>query len=430
MPDWPRSKKRVILVVSPGTYRAQAFHEAAERLDVDVVRALDTRTTQNTNPGTEHTINFWRPEEAVRTLVNYARTNPVDAIIAIDDSGNHIAAMASEALGLPNNSGEATRVAGNKYEMRRLFAQAGVPSPAYKHHALSENPHGLAAEADYPVVLKPLFLTGSRGVIRADNQDEFVAAFERIRKILQLPGTGPDDPSLLVEEFIPGIEVALEALLSDGQLKVLALFDKPDPLDGPYFEESIYVTPSRLPADIQEQIATCAGRAASALGLTVGPVHAELRFNERGPWMIEIAARSIGGACSKALRFDTGLSLEEVILRQALDLNIENVDRDSGSHGVMMVPIPKAGVLKAVAGIEAAESAAGIDEVQITMQIGDIVVPLPEGSMYLGFIFASGDSPEFVEAALREAHQCLDFDIQEARPIHMKVTIKPCSNTC
>jgi hypothetical protein len=203
----------------------------------------------------------------------------------------------------------------------------------------------------------------------------------------------------------------------DGQLKVLALFDKPDPLEGPFFEETIYVTPSRLPNQVQAQIADCAGRAAAALGLRVGPVHAELRVNNEGAWMIEIAARSIGGYCSKTLRFDMGVSLEELILRQAAGMEIEGFDRDDGANGVMMMPIPKAGILKRVTGVEAAEAVPGINEVQITSPLNNPLVPLPEGSSYLGFIFASGDNAGFVEAALRDAHRRLEFEIEDEIPM-------------
>lgn len=405
--------KQIILLTTALTYRAQPFLEAAGRLGLEVVRAVDMPQKLADYWRVPLGVEFGQPEKAAQALVDYAQTHPVQAIIPVDDSGSLIAAMASEVLGLPYNSSRAALAARNKYEMRRAFARAGVPSPPFECYAIHDDPGEIAAGVDYPVVLKPLLLSGSRGVIRADNPAEFVSVFERIGRLLRATGSDPDSHKLLVEGYIPGVEVALEGILSGGRLKVLALFDKPDPLEGPFFEETIYVTPSRLPEAVQAQIAGCAGRAAAALGLRAGPVHAELRVNQEGPWMLEIAARSIGGYCSKTLRFDMGVSLEELILRQAAGMEIGGFQRDERAQGVMMIPIPQAGILRGVTGAEAAGAVPGVDEVQITAPLNNPLVPLPEGASYLGFIFASGDSPEFVETALREAHRRLHFEIED-----------------
>jgi biotin carboxylase len=266
----------------------------------------------------------------------------------------------------------------------------------------------------YPCVLKPTILAASRGVIRADDPAAFIAAFQRIAAILRAPETsslGDGATEVLVEDFIPGREVALEGLLVAGELHVLALFDKPDPLDGPYFEETIYVTPSRLPADVQAAIAAETRWAARALGLTEGPIHAELRVNEKGPWVVEVAARTIGGLCSRTLRFGAGLSLEELVIRHALGIEIDSLERERRPAGVMMIPIPRGGVLRAVRGRENALAVPGIEDVTISAHVGQELVPLPEGSRYLGFILARAESPEAVEAALRRAHERLAFDV-------------------
>jgi len=260
-------------------------------------------------------------------------------------------------------------------------------------------------EICYPCVVKPEDLNGSRGVIRANNREELLAAVERLR---QLIGPGRH---FLVEEYMPGVEVALEGILDGGQLQVLALFDKPDPLEGPFFEETIYVTPSRLPADAQDDIVKTTAQAARALGLEMGPIHAELRINERGAWIVEIAGRSIGGLCSRTLRFGTDASLEELILRQATGLSLDGLAREGRAGGVMMIPIPEAGILRGVYGVDNAKAVTGIEDVQITAQMNYPLVPLPEGDAYLGFIFAAGDTPEEVEAALRAAHAELRFEI-------------------
>jgi biotin carboxylase len=248
--------------------------------------------------------------------------------------------------------------------------------------------------------------------MRADDADQFVAAVERLKRLLDSIDPSPQAKPFLVERFIPGFEVALEGVLNGGRLKVLALFDKPDPLDGPFFEETIYVTPSRLPTETQAAIARCASDAARALGLREGPMHAELRVNAAGPWLVEVAGRSIGGLCSRTLRFGTNVSLEELILRQAFGLEIESLDRENQAGGVMMIPIPEAGLLKGVEGIADAECVPGVEEIQITAKVNYPIVPLPEGDSYLGFMFARGESPGEVEAALREAHRRLHFAIE------------------
>jgi biotin carboxylase len=252
-------------------------------------------------------------------------------------------------------------------------------------------------------------------VIRANNPREFAAAFCRVVAILRQPEVaaqaGELSQHILVEGFIPGREVALEGLLSDGRLRVLALFDKPDPLDGPFFEETIYVTPSRLPAPVQEGITARTAEALNALGLRHGPIHAELRVNDQGPWIIEIAPRSIGGLCSRALRFGDGTSLEELILRHSLGLDVELLERENQASGVMMIPIPQAGILREVQGQAEAEGVPGIEEVRLTIPVGQELIPPPGGARYLGFVFARGEAPEQVEATLREAHRRLTFVI-------------------
>lgn len=362
-------------------------------------------------------LQFDQPEQAVQAIVNFTRKTPVQAILAVDDSATVLAALASEALGLAHNSGEAALAARNKHRMRQLLAAAGVSSPKFSLYDMTDDPAQVAAEVEYPCVVKPLLLSGSRGVIRADNPAEFDVAFRRLGRLLASMQRAPGSTQILVENFIPGFEVALEGMLDRGELKVLALFDKPDPLDGPFFEETIYVTPSRLPDLVQAEIAACTASAAAALGLRHGPIHAELRVNEAGPWIVEVAGRSIGGLCSQTLRFGPEVSLEELILRQAVGLEIDSWRGDEGAKGVMMIPIPAAGLLKRVAGLEAARQVPGIESVEITAQLYQPLVPLPEGESYLGFIFARSNHPAEVETALRLAHQQLHFEVETMLPM-------------
>ena len=302
----------------------------------------------------------------------------------------------------------------NKFRFRTVLANSGLLTPPFSLLTVDTDPDGAAREATYPCVLKPLMLSASRGVIRADDPDQFVTAFHRIKRILEQPDVvtfGDTAKHILIEGYVAGREVALEGLLDGGRLKVLALFDKPDPLEGPFFEETIYVTPSRLSKSWQSRVMDATVQAVAALGLKDGPIHAELRLNDQGPWVIEVGARSIGGLCARALRFGAGISLEELILSHVLGLPIETMTREEKATGVMMIPIPQAGVLESVEELEAARRISGVDDVTITIPIGQEVVPIPEGNKYLGFIFARGDSSEVVEAALRKSHHCLRFRI-------------------
>ncbi len=411
-------EQRLLLLMTTTTYRASAFLEAARRLGVAVVVGSErAQALAAANPGGHLTLDFRNLVEASEAIVEFAKTYPLQAVVAADDDGVILAAMASAALGLPHNPVQAVVAARNKHRMREVLAQAGLPSPQFALFSTAGDPRAMASTVSFPCVLKPLALSASRGVIRADDREQFVAAFQRIKAILRHTESELGEQiaqQILVESFIPGKEVAVEGLLSHGQLRVLAIFDKPDPLDGPFFEETIYVTPSRYPLAVQEAIRNCTAQVAAVLGLREGPVHAELRINEQGPWMLEIAPRSIGGLCSRALRFGEGVSIEELILRHALGYDTESFEREHQAAGVMMIPIPRAGILREIHGQEEARSIAGIEEIRLTIPPGQKVVPLPEGSRYLGFIFARAATPEQVEAALRKAHQLLTFHITPA----------------
>ena len=409
---------RLLLLLPTTTYRTQAFLDAARKLDVelDIVCGSErANALESKVPTGLLTLDFSDPARAAAVAEEFHRRRPITAVVAVDDLTTVAAAAIAERLGIAANSVSAATTARNKLAQRSCLRAAGVPVPRFWTISLGADLDAAARQVEYPCVLKPLALSASRGVIRADDPAQFVAAARRIERILSREGgavTGLIPITVLCEQFVPGAEVALEGLMVGGALHPLALFDKPDPLDGPFFEETLYVTPSRLPAETQEAIASTTARAAKALGLHDGPIHAELRVNPAGPWILEVAARSIGGLCSRALRFGTDTSLEEVILRQALGRPIHTLDRERRAAGVMMIPIPRAGRLRGISGRESAERVPGIEEVAITIHVGQEVVPLPEGSQYLGFIFARAETPAEVEAALRGAHARLHFEIE------------------
>jgi len=378
--------------------------EAARRIDADLTVASELPSTfQAARPDGLLTLDFANRDRTVAGALAFHAKHSVTAALGVDDDTAILAAAINAALGIPSHPPEAAERARDKHLQRIACATAGVPVPRFALCAL--NAAVPVRAFPFPCVVKPLRLAASRGVIRADDPDELTAAFARIGSILGDAASG----HVLVEQFIPGREVALEGLVSVGTLRVLALFDKPDPLNGPFFEESIYVTPSRLASDEQQGITAVAQQAVAAIGLTSGPVHVELRVNDGGAWLIEIAARPIGGRCSAALRFGNDVSLEEIIIRQALGQPLPALIREAQASGVMMIPVPGAGVLREVHGVAAARAVPLVTAVDITARQGERLVPWPEGSRYPGFIFARGTTPAAVEAALRAALARLEF---------------------
>jgi biotin carboxylase len=393
---------RVLLIIPTTSYRATDFFEAAESLGIEVTVAAE-EPLPLVGPEQFIAIDCERPQEAARAIVDLATTTPIDAIVPVDDAGVTIAALSAQELGLPHNPPSAAAATRDKALMRELLAAAEVDQPSF---AVTESDGRVeAAKIGFPLVVKPLSLSGSRGVIRVNSAEELEPAIRMVRDI-----AGAE--KILIEEFIPGPEVAVEGIVWQGELEVLAIFDKPDPLEGPFFEETIYVTPSSLEPPMQAEVERVTQTAIDGLGLTEGPIHAELRIAPTGrPRLIEVAARSIGGICGRSLSFgllDT--PLEALILRHALGRRA-SLPQKPGPSGVMMIPIPKRGILKGVNGIESAREVTGIRSIEITMSAGASVRPVPESDRYLGFIFASGPDSASVESALRRAHGLLEIDI-------------------
>ncbi len=404
---------RLLLILPSATYRAPDFMAAARELGVAVTVASDRAAAMSAVMGERTlTLRTSAPQAAAQAIVARAQDTPFAAIVGVDDQGVMTAAVAAERLGLRHNPPAAVARTRDKAAMREALAASNVPQPRYAVLPAGADLLDATGVTGYPCVIKPLSLSGSRGVIRADDAAQAGIAAARVREIMADAGEAADAP-LLLESYLPGAEVAVEGLLRSGRAQLLAIFDKPDPLEGPYFEETLYVTPSRLPAGAQAEIERITARAATALGLREGPIHAELRVDGPRISVLEIAARSIGGLCSRALRFGVGVSLEELILRQALGLDADDLGRESMAAGVMMIPIPRSGTLVEVAGQEQARDVPGIGGLEITIARGRPVVALPEGDRYLGFLFAGGPTPEAVEAALREAHA------------HLRITIEP-----
>jgi biotin carboxylase len=413
----------LLLLASKLGYQTSSFVQAARLLGLEVVIGSD-RCHQLDDPWSDGAVplHFEQPEAAAQQLAEAVRGRAVRGILALGDRQTAAAAHTARLLSLRYNSPESVENCRSKLRQRQILSAAGVPVPQFSPFQVDEAADSVLARVPFPCVLKPLRLSASQGVMRVNNAAEFRSAVKRIARLLasaEIQVTRELELNcLLAENYIPGAEVALEGLIEQGDLHVLALFDKPDPLEGPYFEETIYTTPSRLPSDMQARIFDCAQRAVRVLGLSEGPVHAEFRVNEAGPWVLEVSPRPIGGLCSRVLRFrPDGVFLEELLVRHAIGLPASGLERESAAAGVMMIPVPASGVLEDVAGENQAKTTAGVEEIYITARLHDFIAAWPEGSSYLGFIFARAESPREVETALRRAHKALDFRIVPRLPL-------------
>jgi predicted ATP-grasp superfamily ATP-dependent carboligase len=419
------NSKRVLVFAGKLGYQTRSFDAAARKLGVELAFVTD-RCHQLDDPWGDRAIavHFESPEGAAYTVMEEVRRGGerVDGILALGDRPAVAAAYVARGLGLGYNHPMAVEACRSKLRMREVFRDVGLPVPWFRAVASQPAPEPALLGISYPCVLKPLSLSASTGVIRANNRDEFLAAAVRVRRVLESPeilaSREANLDQMIVEEYIPGREVAVEGLLTDGEFRVLAIFDKADRLEGPFFEETIYVTPSRLGEAQLAQVERCAADAVRALGLSQGPVHSEFRINEEGVWPLEVAPRPIGGLCAQALRFvrrgsDEVIGLEELLLRHAAEMPVGDWTPAAAASGVMMIPVPGSGVLERVEGEEEARATRNVVGLEITARLHDYIAAWPEGSSYLGFLFARAETAEEVEAALRAAHGKLRFTIRE-----------------
>ena len=411
---------RVLVLSTTTGYQLRSFGDAARKLGIALMFATD-RCHSLDDPWQDEAVavRFEDEDASIDAVRAAARERPIDGVLAVGDRPVVLAARIARALNLPANSPAAATASTNKLLARAYFDGAGLLTPWHFAVSTDTDPDAVANQASYPAVVKPIGLSGSRGVIRADNRAELVAAFTRVRALLgrreiRAMRMGVEG-TILVEGFVPGREYAVEGLLTRGTFRPLAIFDKPDPLDGPFFEETVYVTPAVLSPSTERAIVADVARACNALGLTHGPVHAECRLTPNGVFVLEVAARPIGGLCSRVLRFGDGdITLEELLLRHATGDSVEDVARERAAAAVMMIPIPKEGILKQVDGIEDARRISNVEDVRITAKQDQLLERLPEAGSYLGFIFARAPQPRHAEAAVRDAHRLLSFAIDPA----------------
>ena len=426
--------KSVLLFASKLGYQTRSFDAAARKLGIRLFYVTD-RCHELTNPWGDDAlaVRFDAPEHAAGRALQEFRKREFQGILGLGDRPAIAASYTARGLGVVSNHPSAVETCHNKLRMREVFRAAGLPTPWFRAVPLAPLPEPELLGITYPCVIKPLSLSASQGVMRVDSREEFRAAMGRLKHLFEQPDLRSqresDFTQALVEEYLPGVEVAIEGIVIEGELKLLAIFDKPDRLEGPFFEETIYVVPSRLPVELQVALRRAAERAIRAIGLTHGPVHAEFRINERGIWTVEIAPRPIGGLCARSLEFhspehDYLISLEELILRHAIGEDVSSWAREELASGVMMIPVPSSGIFERIYGVEDARRVRCVTEVEITARLHDKISAWPEGASYLGFIFAKAKTAKDVEDALRTAHSRLQLTIRETLPVEDPVTGK------
>ena len=396
---------RILLLVPNATYRAGAFVSAAKKLPYEVtIASEDPSSLSELLPDDLIAMDFSDAGACVSTAQALAARHEVSAVIAVDDQVTYAAACVAEALGLPGNPPFAVAATRDKLLTRKRLQAGGVEQPGFLEYELAAE---ALPDVRFPCVVKPRAMSASRGVTRADDPGQLQDALQRVRTLLASEPRATENESVLIEDYVPGWEVAVEGIVSGGRLDIFTIFDKPDPLEGPHFAESIYVTPTRLDARQEQAVHELTQRAVQAIGLENGPIHAEVRGDGRQLWFIEIAARSIGGYCSKVLRFDGRLSLEDVIVAHALSPGAAPPNREAQAAGVLMMQAPVAGRFVTMEGAERVRALAGVEELIVSAHAGQIVKPLPEGFLYVGFVFARGDRPDAVESTLRLARETL-----------------------
>ena len=417
----------VLLCTTTLGYQARAFDEAARRAGV-TLRIVSDRCDHLDDPWGDDAVpaRFDREPRHVDPVLAALEGTPVDGVLAVGDRPAWLAAHIAQERGLPWHLPEAVAVSTNKLKARGRLLAAGLPVPWF----VSLPIHGdedldRLTRVRFPCVLKPVGLSASRGVMRADSLSALLAARDRLALLLARvdvrANASADDDTLIVEGFVPGQEFALDGVLEQGALRVFALFEKPDPLDGPFFEETIYVTPARLVPARQHVIAAHIARAALALGLHHGPIHAECRVDGEDIVVLEVAPRPIGGLCARSIPVvapdGTRCGLEDALLAHALGQSLEGYGHQALASGVLMVPVPENGRLRSVEGVDAVRAMPWVTGVEITAKPGSMLEPLPEGGTYPGFVFAEGAQPDDVIGALREASRRLRLVMDRTLPI-------------
>ena len=380
--------KKLLLVIPENSYKSNDFVTSAEKLDLDFLVITDSQQVFGQFSDTVIIHGF---DEELENDVK-EKLQDVTHILPVDHSALKFSAYLVDLLKAKGNNTKSINTAMNKFESRNIFNSI---SEIKIQNAIVNKIEDIEIfiNENGTSVLKPIYGTASKSVIKVESFQENKAEVEKLMQDCS-------DQDLIIEEFVDGSEYALEGNLINSELNKIVIFDKPINYKEPYFEESIYIAPTEIPDKTQKEIVNLIGKACKKLGLENGPVHVEFKIHNKEIFIIEINPRMIGGLCSRCLSF--GLfktSLEEIALHAFLNNELKSIDLLSNFVGVLMIPTPISGKFISINKNEL-ESIPNVSGVEITVSENSNLLEPPFGDKYLGFVFSQGDSKEKVMESL------------------------------
>ena len=383
--------KKLLLVIPENSYKSNDFVFAAEKLGIDFMIITDSEQVSSKFSDTVIINKF----DAELNKNNIKKLKDVTHVLPVDHSALKFSGYLVDLLEVKGNKLESINLSMNKYESRKIFNSL-LDIKANNEIIKNIDDINIFINKNGTSVLKPNYGTASKSVLKINNVEKNK---EQIEKLMQ----DCFDQDLVIEEYIDGKEYALEGTIINSELKKIVIFDKPVEYKHPYFEESIYITPSELSSEAEKRVVSIVDKACKKIGLEDGPVHVEFKINENQIFIIEINPRMIGGLCSRCLSFGLfKVSLEEIILHAFMNNELKNIELLNNYVGVLMIPTPKSGKFISINKKEL-ENIQNISNVEITVPEGSDLLEPPYGDKYLGFAFSQGIDKKTVNESLLTA---------------------------
>ncbi len=383
--------KKLLLVIPENSYKSNDFVVAAEKLGIDFLIITDSEQVSSKFSDTVIINKF----DAELNKNNLKKLKDVTHVLPVDHSALKFSGYLVDLLEVKGNKLESINLSMNKYESRKIFNSL-LDIKVNNEIIKNIDDVNTFINKNGTSVLKPIYGTASKSVLKINNVEKNK---EQIEKLMQ----DCFDQDLVIEEYIDGKEYALEGTIINSELKKIVIFDKPVEYKHPYFEESIYITPSELSSEAEKRVVSIVDKACKKIGLEDGPVHVEFKINENQIFIIEINPRMIGGLCSRCLSFGLfKVSLEEIILHAFMNNELKNIELLNNYVGVLMIPTPKSGKFISI-NKEELENIPNISNVEITVPEGSDLLEPPYGDKYLGFAFSQGIDKKTVNESLLTA---------------------------
>ena len=383
--------KKLLLVIPENSYKSNDFVVAAEKLGIDFLIITDSEQVSSKFSDTVIINKF----DAELNKNNLKKLKDVTHVLPVDHSALKFSGYLVDLLEVKGNKLESINLSMNKYESRKIFNSL-LDIKVNNEIIKNIDDVNTFINKNGTSVLKPIYGTASKSVLKINNVEKNK---EQIEKLMQ----DCFDQDLVIEEYIDGKEYALEGTIINSELKKIVIFDKPVEYKHPYFEESIYITPSELSSEAEKRVVSIVDKACKKIGLEDGPVHVEFKINENQIFIIEINPRMIGGLCSRCLSFGLfKVSLEEIILHAFMNNELKNIELLNNYVGVLMIPTPKSGKFISI-NKEELEKIPNISNVEITVPEGSDLLEPPYGDKYLGFAFSQGIDKKTVNESLLTA---------------------------